>query len=369
MVLSGHISVVASLAPLCVLIASAASGQSIGDLVSQVSQSNIAAHIAALEGERNSAAQMAGAADYIADQLEALGFSVQSDPIGASENLIAELPGATNPASIFIVGAHFDTVPGSPGADDNASGVAGMLEAARALTTGEYESSLQFVAFALEESGLQGSTQLAQSYQAAGEDVIGMISAEMIGYTCAAPCQTPFFDALPCLDVGTPGVTAGDFVAAVANTASASMLSNFVAAAQTYVPGLPTNTAEVAGTGTCFPDSRRSDHAPFWDVGYPAMMLTDTANFRNPNYHQATDTLATLDLAFATDVTRAIVGQAATRVVFLPEPGGAPALISGVSFLWILRRRQARCRRKEPSFRGNERSSAGFRAERRLSRN
>ncbi len=334
--------IAASIAPLCVLIGAPASGQTIGNLVSQISQANIQAHIAALEGERNTLAQTATAADYITGQLEGFGYTVLSDPIGGTENLIAELTGTTTPNAIFLIGAHFDTVPGSPGADDNASGVAGMLEAARVLTAGQYESSLQFVAFALEESGLLGSAQLAQTYQVAGENVIGMISVEMMGYTCAAPCQTPFFDVLPCLDVGTPGITAGDFIAAVANSASATMLSNFVAAAQTYAPGLSTNTAEVAGTGTCFPDSRRSDHASFWDVGYPALMLTDTANFRNPNYHRATDTLATLDLAFAADVTRAIVGQAATRAVFLPEPGEVPMLISGVILLLILRQASGR---------------------------
>jgi hypothetical protein len=334
---------VALIASLCALIVAPASAQTIGDLVNQVAQANIQAHIAALEGERNTLAQMTSAADYIADQLVGFGYSVQGDPIGGSENLIAEWTGTTNPDEIFLIGAHFDTVPGSPGADDNASGIAGMLEAARVLSAGEYESSLQFVAFAFEESGLLGSAQLAQAYQAAGENVSGMISVEMIGYTCPAPCQTPFFDALPCLNVGTPGVTAGDFIAAVANNTSASMLSSFVAAAQAYAPGLPTNTAAVAGTGTCFPNSRRSDHASFWDVGYPAMMLTDTANFRNPNYHQATDTLATLDLAFATDVTRAIVGQAATQAVFVPEPGGASMAVAGLSLLLILRRRQARC--------------------------
>ncbi len=340
---------VASAASLALLLAAPAPAQTIGDLVAEVSQTNIEAHITALEGERRTLAQMAAAADYIAAQLEGFGYSVVSDPIGGTENLIAELTGATDPDAIFLIGAHFDTVTGSPGADDNASGVAGMLEAARVLASGEYEASLQFVAFALEEIGLQGSSQLAQAYQAAGESVIGMISVEMIAYTCPAPCQTPFVDALPCLDVGTPGVTVGNFIGAVANTASASMLSDFVAAAQTYVPGLPTNTAKVAGSGTCFPDSRRSDHAPFWDAGYPALMLTDTANFRNPNYHQPSDTLATLDLEFATDVTRAIVGQAATRAVYLPEPGEAPMLISGIALLWALQR----TRRREPGHAGS----------------
>ncbi len=258
---------VGSAAPFALLLAAPAPAQTIGDLVDQVSPANIEAHITALEGERRTLPQMAAAADYIAAQLEGFGYSVVSDPIGGTENLIAELTGATDPDAIFLIGAHFDTVTGSPGADDNASGVAGMIEAARVLAAGEYESSLQFVAFALEETGLQGSTQLAQAYQGAGENVIGMMSIEMIAYTCPSPCQTPFTDVLPCLDVGTPGVTVGNFIGAVANTSSASMLADFVAAAQTHVPGLPTNTARSPAPG---PASRTPGGATMRPSGTPA---------------------------------------------------------------------------------------------------
>lgn len=337
-----------ALVPLLLLVSSlggSASAETISDLVVRVSQDRIESHVASLEGERATSEQMAAAAGYIAAQLEAYGYTVQSDPIDDSENLIAELAGTTNPSSIFVVGAHFDTVPGSPGADDDASGVAGMLEAARVLSAGRYESSIHFVAFALEESGLDGSRQLAAAYQSAGKDVIGMISLEMIGYTCEAPCQLPFSDIDRCLDVGIPGIRAGNYIAAVANTSSSDMLSDFLAAAASYAPGLPTNTAEVGGRGFCFPDTRRSDHASFWDEGYPAMLLTDTANFRNPNYHKATDTFETLDFGFATQVTRLVVGQAATRAVYVPEPGAVPLQLTVALLVAGLRRCPGTARR------------------------
>ena len=282
-----------------------AAGQTVGDLVGRVSQANLSAHITALEGDRASVGGAAAAADYIRSQLASYGFTVERAPVGSSENLIAQHTGVTHANQVFIVGAHFDAVPGSPGADDNASGIAGLLEIARIAANERFGSTIQFIAFGLEEAGLQGSTQIAQQYAAAKVNVVGMISLEMIGYTCDFPCQFPFIDALPCLDVSIPGVRSGIYIGVVGNSASTALLSDFSTAAAAEVPGLFVLTAEVLGTGTCFPDSRRSDHAPFWDVGYPALLVTDTANFRNPNYHLATDTAATLDLVFAANVTRA----------------------------------------------------------------
>ncbi len=121
-----------------------------------------------LEGERSTTAQMAAAADYIRAQLESYGYEVSTDPVLNSENLIAELSGTTCPEEIFLLGANFDTAALSPGADGNASGVAATLEIARAMAGSRFESSIQFVAFALNHSGLLGSAQLVQDYQDAG---------------------------------------------------------------------------------------------------------------------------------------------------------------------------------------------------------
>jgi Zn-dependent M28 family amino/carboxypeptidase len=298
-----------------------ARGSSGDDLVAEVSQSNLGLHIAALEGERATETQQATAAAYIRGQLESYGYEVTSDPVLTSENLIARISGDVHPDQAFILGAHFDTVSDSPGADDNASGVAGLLEIARILAGLSFESSIELVGFGLEEVGLRGSRQFAGTARAAGRDLIGMISLELIAFTCDTPgCQYPFRDSLPCFDVSTEGVNVGTYIAAVANSASAALLDTFTSAAATYVPSLHVESALVAGTGACFSDTRRSDHAPFWDQGYPALMLTDTANFRNPNYHQPTDRLETLDLEFAADVTRAALATVVMSAVLVPEP-------------------------------------------------
>jgi cysteine-rich repeat protein len=309
---------------LSVILTPCPSEAQIAGLVSQVSQANIQSHIAALEGERDTTAQQAAAAGYIRAQLESYGYTVASDPVGESENLIATLTGSLTPGQVYVVGAHFDTVAGSPGADDNASAVAGMLEIARVLAGAQTGSTVQFVAFALEEDGLLGSMQFAQAANAAGTDVAGMIALEMIGYTCTTPgCQIAFFNVPACVTVSTEGLAVGTFIGAVANSASAGMIGEFETASSTYVPTLQAEWLEVAGIGTCFSDARRSDHAPFWDVGYPAIMVTDSADFRNPNYHAATDTLLTLDLSFATEVTRATLAMvAASAVVVSPSVCG-----------------------------------------------
>jgi hypothetical protein len=108
-----------------------------------------------------------------------------------------------------------------------------------------------------------------------------------------------------------PGVpiavpTVGDFLAIVGNTASAALVAAVKGAAKERVPDLKTVALMVPGNGELLPDARRSDHAAFWHYGYPAVMLTDTANFRNPNYHASTDTIETLDLGFMEKVAQTI---------------------------------------------------------------
>ncbi len=291
--------------------------------VEQVSETSLRTHVQSLEFPRATEESRAMASAYIAEALTSFGYEVTCDPVETSENVIARLEGVRTPERVFVVGAHFDTVPGSPGADDNASGIAGMLEIARVLADSRPASSVEFVAFALEELGLIGSRQYAQRARANGVDIIGMISLEMIGYTCdVSGCQVPFSDVPDCLDVEPEGVDVGTFIAVVANDASSGLLEGFEQAARDHVTKLELVTARVAGVGLCFPDTRRSDHSPFWDQGYRAVMSTDTANFRNPNYHQPTDTSDTLDFVFATRVT-----QAALAFVLLEVDcrGGCPA--------------------------------------------
>lgn len=286
----------------------------IQSLVNEVSVGNIKGHVEVLANEigpRDTPIAQSEAADYLAEQLKEFGYSVQRNPVDSSENVIAQISGDLNSNKIFVIGAHFDTVPNSPGADDNASAVAGMLEIARILKDIEPDFSIQFVGFALEEVGLVGSRQYAQSVTAQGYDLIGMISLEMIGFTSNQPnSQKPFFTIPSCLTVNEEGRTVGNFIAAIGNNNSVMLLETFHQAAARYVSNLPVITGEVTGNGSCFPHTRRSDHAPFWDEGYSALMITDTANFRNPNYHSPQDTLNTLNWDFARKVTQATLATA-----------------------------------------------------------
>ena len=304
----------------------------VGGLVAQVSVENITTHITALDYPRATPTAQAQASDYIVGVLESYGYTAVLDPVDTSANIIVRLEGTVTPERVFVLGAHFDSVAGSPGADDNASGVAGLLEIARILAGLHPDASIELVGFALEENGKVGSTHYAQAASTAGVDVIGMIAFEMIAYTCQSPgCQVAFADIPGCLDVEPAGVNVGNYIADLGNDASAALLGSFRDAAVSWVPTLVVGTAQVAGTGTCFSATRRSDHAPFWDRGYRALMITDTADYRNPNYHQPSDTLATLDLPFARLVTQATLATVVSEVGFSQvfadgfESGGSTA--------------------------------------------
>jgi len=192
-------------------------------------------------------------------------------------------------------------VRGSPGADDNASALAVLLETAAHLRDVPLSREVRFVAFSLEEEDLLGSLAYASSLRRAGHEIEGAIVLECVGYTCAAEGsqQKP-----PGVPIVVP--TAGDFLAIVGNAASAGLVAAVENAARRRVPELKTVALTVPGNGELVPDTRRSDHAAFWHYGYPAVMLTDTANFRNPNYHASTDTIETLDLGFMEKVARVI---------------------------------------------------------------
>ncbi|WP_447975243.1 M20/M25/M40 family metallo-hydrolase [Nitrospira sp. Kam-Ns4a] len=270
-------------------------------------------HLAALVGERHpfsTPEALRRAEAYLAEQFRGLGLAVcfhDFDALGGTyRNVIAELPGATSDAGPpLIVAAHYDTVPGSPGADDNASGLAVLLEAARSLAAPPPAAPVRFIAFCLEEENLLGSLAYAAALRERGEPLRGAIVLECVGF--ARPeegtQQVP-----PGVPIAVP--SAGDFLVVVGNAASAGLVAAIEGAARRDVPNLKTVPLVVPGQGDLLPDTRRSDHAAFWQYGYPAVMLTDTANFRNPHYHQPTDTLDTLDLSFIERVTRLVVAAA-----------------------------------------------------------
>ena len=230
---------------------------------------------------------------YITDQLTGLGLPVRVERYGGElheVNLVAEIQGGTSDDAVELC-AHWDSVETTPGADDNASGVAGVLEAARALRDTELPArTIRFVLFGGEERDFDGS----RAHMAHITPQTEAIVFEMIGYT--APVQR-FPEELAGL-VDPP--ERGDFIAVVADEGSRDLLRRF--AARLEVPAfplvLPESAAEVA---------MRSDHVPYWQTGRRALLVTDTADYRNPQYHRPGDTADTLDYAFAAGVVAAAV--------------------------------------------------------------
>ncbi|MFZ5479767.1 MAG: M28 family peptidase [Myxococcota bacterium] len=205
-------------------------------------------------------------------------------------------------APFVYVAAHHDAVEGTPGADDDATGVAGVLAVARALSPLACGRGLRFVVFDGEETGLDGSRAHVATLDP--DDVHGAIVLEMIGYTGPRQVYPPglstayFWRDFP---------ETGDFLAVLGDFRSRGLVAEVAAAASPRV--------KVEGLhlppGVSLPDFRRSDHAPFWDAGIPAVMVTDTANFRNPHYHRASDTVESLDLVFFGDAVDAAVAATA----------------------------------------------------------
>ncbi len=268
------------------------------------------AHLLALIGDRHpvsSPATLRQAEHYLVGQFQHLGLEVSSHPFdafgGTYRNVVATLPASSRAdrqegAPPLIIAAHYDTVPGSPGADDNASGLAVILEVAHSLREGSLNREVRFIGFCLEEANLLGSLAYAAQLKAAKHEIIGAIVLECVGYARSeeGSQQVP-----PGIPITVPSV--GNFLAIIGNTASADLTAAVERAAK---PHLPVVALVVPGNGELLPDTRRSDHAAFWHHGFPAVMLTDTANFRNPHYHQPTDTLDTLDLSFLERVTGAV---------------------------------------------------------------
>src|SRR2546425_34790 len=278
-------------------------------------------HLRALIGVRHpvtSPASLRRAEAYLVEQFTHLGLAVSTHSFkalgGTYRNVIgAMLPqkgdspqaeGGQSPSPL-IIAAHYDTVEGSPGADDNASGLAVMLEVARNLRAVPMTRGVRFTAFCLEEENLLGSLAYASTLQAAHEEICGAMVLECVGYARTEEGSQQKPTGVP---VAVP--TVGDFLGIVGNVVSAPLVRAVETAAKQAVPELKTVSLLVPGNGELLPDARRSDHAAFWHHGYPALMLTDTANFRNPHYHQPTDTFETLNLAFMEQVARAVTAAA-----------------------------------------------------------
>lgn len=271
-----------------------------------MSQAQLLTHLRQLEGERHpfeSRERLEAAQEYVLTHWRSLGYAITLNECSYLGQRFANLLASRTPGSLsprLIIGAHLDTVPGTPGADDNASGLAALLELSRVFAAQPADLHLEFAAFTLEELGMLGSSHYAHTLHAARVPVRGMLSLEMIAFTeSQGRQQYPWF-----LRGRYPPI--GNYIGLAANRRSRALLET-AASAMRSIPGLPVETMLVPGNGWVFPECRLSDHAPFWDLGFPALLVTDTSFFRNPHYHQPTDTVETLDLDFLTKVTQGLV--------------------------------------------------------------
>jgi hypothetical protein len=267
------------------------------------------AHLAEEIGERNVSRrplELARTADDIAAEWTAAGYQVERQEYQVSGvtccNLEVEILGRTRPEEIVVVGAHYDSVPGSPAANDNASGVAAILCLAHRFAGSALDRTLRLVAFVNEEAPyahteLMGSRVYARRCRQRGELVTAMLSLETIGCYDDTPGSQKY---PPPFGLLYP--TIGNFIAFVGNTRSADLVRRAVGAFRRHEP-FP---AEGAAVPEAFSNIGRSDHWSFWQEGYPALMVTDTAPFRYPYYHTPEDTVDKLDFERLARVVRGI---------------------------------------------------------------
>lgn len=323
------------LAALAIVLALAAfaSATSVPDVVGQVSvtsyrdllDNHLYTHAGGSRGfdtagtTRYPAGQHDLARDFIRNEFLGLGLTTTLDPFTFTNssgktylncnNVVAVKPGESRPNDIYILGAHYDSVQ-NPGADDNASGIAAVMEAARVLSQYEFEATLVFIAFDAEELGLYGSMHYAGG--ATGQNIRGMISLDMVAYN-------------PPGDHNRAWIYGRD--------ASASVRQALASAVTAYSGGL---TPEIGG------DLPYSDQASFEQQGFPASLLIEHAWGSNGNYHRATDSVDTagyIDYDFAAAMTRSAVGYAATAAGIAPEP--ATVLMLALGAMALMTRRAA----------------------------
>ncbi|WP_157817660.1 M28 family metallopeptidase [Candidatus Thiodictyon syntrophicum] len=254
------------------------------------------------------------ATNYLADTLNSFGLSVRQDAFdygGTRYNVEATLPGLVTPNQIFIIGAHFDSTSNdpqtnAPGADDNASGTAAMLEIASVLSQYQFASTIRFIGFNAEEQGLIGSNAYAAAAQVRGDTIVGMLNLDMIAYTAGLATQ----------DLEVMG--------------DKWLVDRFIADAATYVPGLLTQA--------WYGDYYGSDHYYFHSSRYPGSSslfgiedtATDIWSNSNPYYHKTTDTADRLDYGFAYKVTQASAATLADLAGLIPEPPIMLLLLPGL---------------------------------------
>ncbi|HIF72410.1 MAG TPA: M20/M25/M40 family metallo-hydrolase [Dehalococcoidia bacterium] len=239
----------------------------------------------------------------------------QQSPARTGVNIIGELNAASNNSPQTLIGAHYDTVPGSPGADDNASGVSAMLECARVLVATGFKHRISFIAFDAEEiqtpaDGLHGSTAFVQNLKP-GDRPSAAIIFESIGFSSSTikqrlPRSFRFLFRRAYNALKRQSFKANSLLI-LSKSEGIKVSRHLEQIASKPEVNLPTLPLEVPKWMPLVRNLRRSDHAPFWLAGIPAVMISDTAFFRNPYYHQPTDTPETVDASMIAQATRMVL--------------------------------------------------------------
>ena len=271
-----------------------------------VSVESLRRHVENLQFDRNpyeGYPRLEQAAQYIKREFLKTGLEVKEECFqweGRSyKNIVAEKKGTVSPGRVLILGAHYDTVSGSTGADDNASAVAVLLEVAKNARSVSMEGTIRLIAFTLEEYNFVGSAHFVETLKKGKEEILGMISLEMVGFTGPKQDYPPYLDPkfYP---------NAGDFIAVVGNERSQKLVEKVCKSFKKHVPDLPLEFLVVPGNGERMEEVRLSDHSVFWDAGFPALLVTDTSFLRNPNYHLPSDKMETLDFEFMQKVATGV---------------------------------------------------------------
>jgi hypothetical protein len=254
-------------------------------------------------------------------RLQELGYLVERHVYKSGVNIVGKMPGFGSHVSQVLISAHYDHLRGCAGADDNASGVAATLEIARQLAGHKFQNQAVIACWDEEEGGLLGSRAYASRARLRGENIRTVVAFDGVGYadheenSQTIPSALGSFFPQQMAELRQRKMKA-DFIAIVSDPASRPTAQAIKTNGQSV--GLPTTVVEIGGLQRLLMfDLLRSDHAAFWLMGFPAMMVTDTANFRNPNYHcnPGSDTAQTLDYAFLKTVTQATLAAVVETLV------------------------------------------------------
>lgn len=250
---------------------------------------------------------------WVGERLGSMGYAVDLEQVNEEKpergfNVVAELRGTTRPDEIVVIGAHYDAELNTPGADDNASGVAAMLELARRFAGAPMDRTVRWVGFTNEESsnshgGVMGSFAYARDAKNRNESIVAMMSLEMLGYYDESPGSQRYpFDRSMAARLGMDLPDTGDFIGVVGRFEDRGLVESISASMRSSGRANVVEAALPAMVRAIW----RSDHGNFWMAGYNAVMITDTSEFRTPHYHQDSDTIETLDFTRMAGVVDAL---------------------------------------------------------------